>query len=130
MFCGVKGFTPVPGRGVFRDRHHVRDKATVPARATTQSEAGQRVAIHPKHAGRVRPELEHPSQLIVGRPGDLGGCDLMKGMDGAHGYREKYPDEPRERAVAMVFELRRESGSTRGSLRRRGGSSGGVSARR
>lgn len=32
----------------------------------------------------------------------------------------KYPEELRERAVAMVFELRRETGSTRGSLRRVG----------
>lgn len=36
------------------------------------------------------------------------------------GTGKKYPDELRERAVAMVFEVRRETGSTRGSLRRVG----------
>jgi|SRR5690625_2324297 len=32
----------------------------------------------------------------------------------------KYPDDLRERAVAMVFEVRNESGSKRGSIRRVG----------
>ncbi len=39
---------------------------------------------------------------------------------GLMGTGRRYPDELRERAVAMVFEVRRETGSTRGSLRRVG----------
>jgi transposase len=35
--------------------------------------------------------------------------------------RKQHPAELRERAVAMVFELRAESGSTRGTLARVGG---------
>ena len=33
---------------------------------------------------------------------------------------QKYPDELRERAVAMVFEMRKEWGNNRGSIRRVG----------
>ena len=56
--------------------------------------------------------------LIVSRPGFLGGCDFWE--SGAHGIKEAAPAELRERAVAMVFELRAEFGESRGSLARVG----------
>jgi len=52
-------------------------------------------------------------------PGFLGGCDLWESW-GFMVSRKPYPDELRERAAQMVFELRAETGNARGSIARVG----------
>jgi hypothetical protein len=56
--------------------------------------------------------------LPLSRPGFLGGCDFWE--VGAHAVKEAAPAKLRERAVAMIFELRAELGESRGSLARVG----------
>jgi transposase-like protein len=45
---------------------------------------------------------------------------VTSGKVGAHGSRKAHPAELRERAVAMVFEVRAETGNARGAIARVG----------